>query len=69
MMITNLQVVDAQGELPSYSRSLKRVLAFLLSLAIGGMGLLWGIVDRKKRCLHDLLSSTMVVRVDSAELP
>ena len=68
MMITDLQVVDVRGELPSYSRACKRVLAFVLALGTGGLGLAWGMVDRKRRCLHDLLSRTMVVRVDSAEV-
>ena len=68
MMITDLQVVDARGELPSYGRACKRVLAFVLALGTGGLGLAWGMVDRKRRCLHDLLSRTMVVRVDSAEV-
>jgi uncharacterized RDD family membrane protein YckC len=68
MMITNLQVVDAKGELPTCGRALKRVLAFLLALGTGGLGLAWGLVDRKKRCLHDLVSRTIVVRVDSGDL-
>lgn len=65
MMIADLQVVSNGGGLLSHTQALTRVLGFTFSLGLGGLGLGWGLVDTRSRCLHDLLSKTSVVRVSS----
>lgn len=63
MMLTDLRLTDASIGRPAISRILIRCCAFLLSLTIAGLGLMWGFFDSQARCLHDRLSHTRVVRV------
>ena len=35
-----------------------------LSLAAGGLGFLWSLIDRERRTWHDLASGTVLVRLD-----
>lgn len=69
MMITDLQVVNTGGGLPTCSRSFHRVLAFTVAVGMCGLGLSWGLFDRRSRCLHDLLSHTLVIRVAHDDMP
>jgi uncharacterized RDD family membrane protein YckC len=63
MMITNLRIVGEDEGRPRMQQVLKRSSGFLPSLLIAGIGLLWGVFDRRSRCLHDRLSGTHVVRI------
>jgi uncharacterized RDD family membrane protein YckC len=63
MMITDLRVVDEQGKRPPMRQILGRSCSFVPSLLVAGAGLIWGIIDRDSRCLHDRLSGTHVVRI------
>ena len=65
MMITNLQVVTSHGGLPGYGRVFCRVTGFMLAVALGGLGLGWGLLDSKNRCLQDWISKTQVIRIGS----
>ena len=46
----------------SWPRCLLRFLVGLVSLATFGLGIFWALVDRRKRCWHDLAARTMLVR-------
>jgi uncharacterized RDD family membrane protein YckC len=63
MMITDLRVVGIQGKRPPFTRLVLRCCCYLLSLSAIGIGLLWGLFDRRNMCLHDRLSGTTVVRI------
>jgi uncharacterized RDD family membrane protein YckC len=63
MMITDLRVVDGQGKRPLMRQILGRLSSFVPSFLLLGAGLIWGILDRESRCLHDRLSGTHVVRI------
>src|SRR5262245_47544453 len=63
MMFTNTRVIeDATGRHPSIQRALLRSLAYPVALAPAGIGILWVVIDPKRRAWHDLLSGTRVVR-------
>lgn len=63
MMLTDLRVVDRAIARAGAPQILVRCLLFPFSVALLGIGLLWGCFDPKTRCLHDLLSGTRVTRV------
>ena len=63
MMLTDLRVVDRTPTRAGAPQILVRCLLFPFSVALFGIGLLWGCFDRQTRCLHDLLSGTRVTRV------
>ncbi|MBI4455387.1 MAG: RDD family protein [Acidobacteria bacterium] len=62
MMLTGLKVVNEQAEEVRFHQLVLRTLFFFISWALAMLGLLWGLWDRRSRCLHDFLSRTIVVR-------
>jgi uncharacterized RDD family membrane protein YckC len=67
MMIMNLQVVAGTGEMRlRMRRLLLRCFCYLVSVLFLGIGLLWALFDPECQCLHDRLTNTHVVRVDSS---
>jgi len=44
-------------------------LTALLSLVLFGVSFLWALIDREKRCLHDLIAGTRMARLSEAENP
>jgi uncharacterized RDD family membrane protein YckC len=63
MMLTNTRVVDSRSfEQPSAQWLLLRTIGYFLALAPAGLGILWIMLDRRRRGWHDLLSGTRVVR-------
>jgi uncharacterized RDD family membrane protein YckC len=63
MMITDLRVVGAYDERPSFRQLMRRCWAYLLSLFGLGFGLFWGLFDRESLCFHDRISDTRVERL------
>jgi uncharacterized RDD family membrane protein YckC len=61
-----LRVVDADGAAPSSTQLWRRYLWATLSLAVGGLGFLWSLVDAERRSWHDLASGTQLVRLPKA---
>ena len=61
-----LKVLQADGRRPPLRALLVRYAVATLSLAAGGLGLLWCLVDRERRGWHDLASGTVLVRLDAA---
>jgi uncharacterized RDD family membrane protein YckC len=57
----NIRVIDGYGQPLGLGRSLLRALAFVPSLALAGLGVLWIGFDRERRGLHDWLADTYVV--------
>ncbi|MBI3939754.1 MAG: RDD family protein [Acidobacteria bacterium] len=62
MMLTGLKVVNEQNGKARAREVILRSLLFFVSCAPLMLGLLWGIWDRRSRCMHDALSHTRVVR-------
>jgi uncharacterized RDD family membrane protein YckC len=64
MFLTGLRVARKNGELPSFLRSLARILLFTLSALVFFIGFLWVIVDRRRQAWHDKIVGTYVVYRD-----
>ena len=61
MQTWNLRLIDAHGARPSWRQLAMRALVGTLSLAAGGLGFAYAIIDRQGRTWHDLASATRVV--------
>ncbi|MET0648796.1 MAG: RDD family protein [Pyrinomonadaceae bacterium] len=63
MRLSGLQAVDARMAcVPTTGQCARRALVYMLSLATGGLGILYSLFDAEGRTVHDLLSGTVVVR-------
>jgi uncharacterized RDD family membrane protein YckC len=63
MHLSGLHAVDARkASVPTTGQCARRALVYLLSLATGGLGILYSLFDAEGRTLHDILSGTVVVR-------
>jgi uncharacterized RDD family membrane protein YckC len=63
MRLCALQTVDARKAcVPTTGQCARRALVYMLSLATGGLGLLYSLFDAEGRAVHDILSGTVVVR-------
>jgi uncharacterized RDD family membrane protein YckC len=63
MSICGLQTVDARkANVPTTGQCMRRALVYMLSLATGGLGILYSLFDAEGRTAHDILSGTVVVR-------
>lgn len=63
MRLCALQAVDARKAcVPTTGQCMRRAVVYMLSLATGGLGILYSLFDAEGRTVHDLLSGTVVVR-------
>lgn len=63
MRFCGLQAVDARkASVPTTGQCARRALVYMLSLATGGLGILYSLFDAEGRTAHDILSGTVVVR-------
>lgn len=65
MRAWRLKVVNERGEPITWPQALARMFAAMLSWLLLGAGWLWILFDREQRALHDVLSRTRMVRVES----
>jgi len=63
MRLSGLHAVDARkASVPTTGQCARRALGYMLSLATGGLGILYSLFDAEGRTVHDILSGTVVVR-------
>jgi len=63
MSLCGLQTVDAhKASVPTTGQCMRRAIVYMLSLATGGLGILYSLFDAEGRTAHDILSGTVVVR-------
>jgi len=62
-MVLRIQVVMKEGHPLSVFKAFCRTLGYVLSSLFLGAGFLLAIVQREKRCLHDLLARSYVIRI------
>jgi uncharacterized RDD family membrane protein YckC len=63
MHLCSLHIVDARKAcVPTTGQCASRAVVYMLSLAAGGLGLLYSLFDAEGRTAHDILSGTVVVR-------
>ena len=58
-----LKVTTPDGRLAPAKQLWLRYAVAIVSLAAGGLGFLWSLVDRDRRTWHDLASGTVLVRL------
>jgi uncharacterized RDD family membrane protein YckC len=61
MKMAKVFVVDPELRAPSYTRATVRALLQVTGLLFGAFNLLWVVVDRERRTLHDRLSNTYMI--------
>ena len=62
MRVCALRVMDLRTRMiPTGGQSIKRAVAFVLSLVLGGLGILFALIDRDGRTVHDRFSKTVVI--------
>ena len=59
--LIGLRVVRTDGSTVSLTRSFIRAVALPVSTSLFAIGLLWSLVDRRRRTFHDLIARTVVV--------
>ncbi|HZT61476.1 MAG TPA: RDD family protein [Pyrinomonadaceae bacterium] len=63
MALCSLRAVDSRTALvPTTGQCARRALAYILSLATLGLGIIYSVFDAEGRTAHDLISGTVVVR-------
>jgi uncharacterized RDD family membrane protein YckC len=64
MRTWKIRLERTDGRLPTWWDTFLRFIASIISLLPLGLGFWWSIWDKDKRCWHDILSGTRLVRVD-----
>ena len=62
MRAWRIELIAADGGPVGWDRALLRFAAAWLSLAPAGLGLWWSAIDPERRCWHDRLAGTRLVR-------
>jgi len=62
MRAWKIKLVSDNDEIISWPRCFLRFLVALVSLLVLGLGILWALVDRNKRCWHDLAARTLLIK-------
>jgi uncharacterized RDD family membrane protein YckC len=62
MRAWRVRIETLQGGPPGWGACLVRFLVSLLSGAAAGAGFLWSLFDRDRRCWHDIVSGTRLLR-------
>lgn len=60
--ILGIKVVDSLGHDLTWVQCVARPASYILSM-MGGLGFLWSLWDKEKRCWHDFIARTRVVRL------
>ncbi|ROR32888.1 RDD family protein [Inmirania thermothiophila] len=68
MRAWRLRLVGPDGRPPRAGRAACRYLLAWLSWGLGGLGILWVLVDRERRAWHDLACGTRVLRLPKGGL-
>ena len=59
--IMGIRVIRKDGRRVTLLRSLLRLIGYLISLCLGGIGFLWALGEDKRRGWHDILAGTIVI--------
>lgn len=61
MAVLGIQVRRSDGSYVNGNRALLRTIALPLSFLVLGIGLVMGLFQRQRKCLHDVIADTVVV--------
>ena len=62
MRAWRVRIQNESGDFPGWGQCLLRFVTSLLSAAVAGAGFIWSLFDSRKRCWHDILSRTRLLR-------
>jgi uncharacterized RDD family membrane protein YckC len=63
MRLLSLRTIDVRtGLIPTGSQAMKRAVGYIFSLATFGIGIIYALVDREGRTMHDRFSKTIVIQ-------
>ena len=62
MRAWRVRIQNEGGDLPGWGQCLVRFVTSFLSAAIAGAGFIWSLFEDRKRCWHDILSRTRLLR-------
>lgn len=62
MRAWRVKIVNANGGKISWLRCLLRFLVGFVSIGALGIGLIWALFDKKKRCWHDFAGHTLLIK-------
>jgi len=64
MRLLRLRTIDVRtGLIPTGGQSMKRAVGYIFSLATLGVGIVYALLDREGRTMHDRFSKTIVVKI------
>ena len=64
MRLLRLRTIDVRtGLIPTGGQSMKRAVGYIFSLAALGIGIIYALIDREGRTMHDRFSKTVVVKI------
>ncbi|MEZ5571624.1 MAG: RDD family protein [Halioglobus sp.] len=61
MQAWRIKLVDYSGNPPTLTKAVLRCIGAAISMGCLGLGYLWCLVDRNKRCWHDYISHTELI--------
>lgn len=63
MRMFSLRVIDLRTRMiPTGGQALKRAFVYIFSLLLGGLGVIYALIDRDGRTVHDRFSKSIVIR-------
>lgn len=62
MRAWKVKLINQDGGTITWSKCLLRFLIANISIAAFGFGFIWALFDKKKRCWHDLLAQTLLIK-------
>ena len=63
MRMFSLRVIDLRTRMiPTGGQSLQRAFAYIFSLLLGGLGIVYALIDRDGRTVHDRFSKSIVIK-------
>ena len=64
MRLLSLRTIDVRtGLIPTGGQAMKRAVGYIFSLATFGIGIVYALIDREGRTMHDRFSKTIVVKI------
>jgi len=62
MRAWRVRIQNENGDFPGWGQCLVRFVASFISAAAAGAGFIWSVFESRKRCWHDILSRTQLLR-------
>ena len=61
MKTWRLRLVSARGDSVTFAQCALRFIAAFIGIGLGGVGILWALIDRDRQFLHDRIAGTKII--------